>query len=77
MSNRMALVGRGHEVMSRYSALLFAVLCASSAPGGVPTVAGQVRVSENAGKWEVPRTPDGHPDLQGNWSNTTPNRPRS
>src|SRR5262245_33807002 len=21
--------------------------------------------------WTVPRTPDGHPDLQGNWSNAT------
>jgi hypothetical protein len=22
-------------------------------------------------EWEVPRTPDGHPDLQGNWTNAT------
>ena len=23
------------------------------------------------GNWTLPRTPDGHPDLQGNWSNAT------
>ena len=70
MSNRMAVVGRGHEVMLRYSALLLAVLCATAAPGVVSTAAAQVRASD-AGKWEVPRTPDGHPDLQGNWTNST------
>ena len=70
MSNRMAVVGRGHEVMSRYSALLLAVLCATAAPGVVSTVAAQAPASD-AGKWEVPRTPDGHPDLQGNWTNST------
>ena len=70
MSNRMAVVGRGHEVMSRYSALLLAVLCATSAPGVVSTAAAQAR-SSDAEEWEVPRTPDGHPDLQGNWTNMT------
>jgi hypothetical protein len=70
MSNRMGVVGRGHEVMSRYSALLLAVFCATAAPGGVSTVAAQAPASD-AGKWEVPRTPDGHPDLQGNWTNST------
>ena len=24
-----------------------------------------------SGEWVVPRTPDGHPDLQGNWTNAT------
>ena len=57
-------------MMSRYSALLLAVLCAAAAPGVVSTVAAQTRASD-AGTWEVPRTPDGHPDLQGNWSNST------
>ncbi len=70
MSNRMAMVGRGHEVMSRYSALLLAVFCATSVPGVVSTVVAQSQASD-AGKWEVPRTPDGHPDLQGNWTNST------
>ena len=70
MSNRMAVVGRGHEVMSRYSTLLLAVVCATAAPGVVSTAAGQNRASD-AEEWDVPRTPDGHPDLQGNWTNQT------
>jgi len=57
--------------MSRYSALLLAVLCATAAPGVVSTAAAQAPASD-AERWEVPRTPDGHPDLQGNWTNATP-----
>jgi hypothetical protein len=61
----------GMEVeMSNRIALLLAVLCATAAPGVVSTAAAQNRASD-AGKWEVPRTPDGHPDLQGNWTNMT------
>ncbi len=56
--------------MSNRIALLLAVLCATSAPGVVSSAAAQNRASD-AGKWEVPRTPDGHPDLQGNWTNMT------
>lgn len=56
--------------MSRYSALLLAVLCATAAPRVVSTTAAQAPASD-AGKWEVSRTSDGHPDLQGNWTNPT------
>ena len=56
--------------MSNRIALLLAVLCATAAPGVVSTVAAQNRATDN-GSWEVPRTPDGHPDLQGNWTNAT------
>ncbi len=49
--------------------LLLAVLCATAASGVVSTAAAQARAS--AAEWEVPRTPDGHPDLQGNWTNQT------
>ena len=70
MSDRIVVVGRGHEVMSRYSALLLAVLWAAAASGVVSTAAAQTGASDT-GKWEVPRTPDGHPDLQGNWTNAT------
>ena len=70
MSNRMALVGRRDEVMLLYTALLLAVLCATAVPGVVSTAAAQARASD-AKEWEVPRTPDGHPDLQGNWTNST------
>ena len=70
MSDRIAVVGRGHEVMSRCSALLFALLCATAASGVVSTAAAQARTS-GAGQWEVPRTPDGRPDFQGTWTNST------
>ncbi len=50
--------------------LLLAVLCATAAPGVVSTAAAQARTPD-ADEWEVPRTPDGHPDFQGNWSNST------
>ena len=55
MSNRMVVV-------------LLAVLGAIAALGVVSTAAAQNRASD-AGQWEVPRTPDGHPDLQGKWTN--------
>ena len=70
MSNRIAVVGRGHEVMSRCSALFFALLCAIVASGGVSAAAAQAQTS-GAGRWEVPRTSHGHPDFQGNWTNVT------
>ena len=50
--------------------ILLAVLCAVAASGVVSTAGAQAS-SSGAGKWEVPRTPDGHPDLQGNWTNAT------
>ena len=54
--------------MSNRMEVVLAVLCATAAPGVVSTAAAQNRASD-AGQWEVPRTPDGHPDLQGNWTN--------
>ena len=60
MSNRIALP----------LALLLAVFCAFAADGIVSTAMAQNR-SSDAGQWEVPRTVDGHPDLQGNWTNVT------
>ena len=60
MSNRIALP----------LALLLAVFCAFAADGIVSTATAQNR-SSDAGQWEVPRTVDGHPDLQGNWTNVT------
>ena len=46
------------------------LLLASGA--GVAPAAQQPAARTGAAKaWVVPRTPDGHPDLQGNWSNAT------
>ena len=56
--------------MMRFFALTFAVLFTAAAPGGVSTVAAQARTAE-AAAWEVPRTPDGRPDFQGSWTNST------
>ena len=56
--------------MSNRIPLLLAVLCAIAADGVVSTAAAEARASQ-AENWEVPRTPDGHPDLQGNWTNAT------
>ena len=57
MSVRMAMVDHG------CSFLIATLLCVSAAPGVVSTAAAQSRASA--------RTPDGHPDLQGNWTNQT------
>jgi len=67
MSKLLAMVDQGHEVMSRCSVLIVAFLCVTAAPGVVSTVAAQNRARD--AEWEIPRTPDGRPDLQGNWTN--------
>ena len=53
--------------MSNRMMVVLAVLCATAAP--VSTAAAQSRASD--AEWEVPRTVDGRPDFQGNWSNST------
>ncbi len=55
--------------MSNRMVVVLAVLCAIAAPGFASTAAAQNRASDT--EWEVPRTPDGRPDLQGNWTNQT------
>ena len=58
-------------MIARYSASLlafcfmgvFTVVAPSSAAAEGPTLGAQ--------QWVMPRTPDGHPDLQGNWTNQT------
>jgi hypothetical protein len=44
------------------TAILGAVLCAATA---------SANDTASASKWRAPRTADGHPDLQGNWTNAT------
>ena len=55
--------------MSDRMVVVLAVLCAIAAPGATSTAAAQNRASD--AQWQVPRTPDGRPDLQGNWTNQT------
>ena len=54
----------------RYTNLFLVVLCVTAAQGVMSTAAAQ-SPSSDAAVWEVPRTSDGHPDLQGNWTNVT------
>ena len=48
---------------TRYSTSLLALCLATAAAGALSSATAQ--------KWVVGRTPDGHPDLQGNWTNGT------
>ena len=54
----------------RYSALLVAFSVAIALLGPGSSVAAQAPAN-TSGDWVVPRTPDGRPDLQGNWSSAT------
>ena len=63
-------VGRlqgGRKMIVRCSAL-FLMLCLGIAVEGLGAPAS---AQAPAGRWVMPRTADGHPDLQGNWSNST------
>ena len=53
-----------------YRVLLLALCAATVVASPVSLSATQVPAADN-GEWVLPRTPDGHPDLQGNWTNVT------
>ncbi len=53
---------------NRFSLL---ALCAVAVVMGPASLAAAQVASNASGQWVVPRTPDGHPDLQGNWNNGT------
>ena len=46
-------------------------LCVAIAAAAFPSPAAAQAPTRDGGQWVVPRTPDGHPDLQGNWTNQT------
>jgi hypothetical protein len=54
----------------RYRASFLALCAATLVVGPVSLSAAQVLAADN-GEWVLPWTPDGHPDLQGNWTNVT------
>ena len=58
-------------MITRYSIILVAFCLMTAAEGLVASAAAQQSPASAAGSWVVPRTPDGHPDLQGNWTNLT------
>jgi hypothetical protein len=47
------------------------MLLATALAGGVSVLAQSAAPTANHGTWTVPRTPAGHPDLQGIWTNAT------
>ena len=53
-----------------YRASLLA-LCAAAVVAGPISLSAAQAASGSSEEWVVPRTPDGHPDLQGNWNNGT------
>ncbi len=54
----------------RCSAIFFVLGLGIAAEGLIAPASAQAP-SPSSGEWVVPRTADGHPDLQGNWSNAT------
>ncbi len=57
-------------MIPRRSAALMA-FCLTGATLGLGSSAAAQSSASEAGEWVMPRTPDGHPDLQGNWTNGT------
>ena len=57
-------------MIARYSSLLMVLFLITAAVGPVASAAGQ-QSQADAGDWVMPRTPDGHPDFQGTWTNVT------
>ena len=57
-------------MIARYSTILVTLCLMIAAEGLVASAAAQSRTSA-AGDQVVPRTPDGHPDFQGTWTNET------
>ncbi len=53
------------------NAASFLGLCIAVAAFGVVAPAVAQAPASTSGDWVVPRTPDGRPDLQGNWSSAT------
>ena len=56
------------EVIMRYSTSQLALCVAITSLATVSQAAAQGPAAD-AGRWVVPRTAEGHPDLQGNWTN--------
>ncbi len=58
-------------MIARYSASFLVLGLAGASVGVAPLSAAAVELTPDQQQWVMPRTSDGHPDLQGNWSNAT------
>ncbi len=58
-------------MIARYSTSVLALCLAGASVGVAPSAAAAQEPTSDGQQWVMPRTPDGRPDLQGNWSNAT------
>jgi len=58
-------------MIARYSVSFLVLGLAGVSVAVAPLSAAAVELTPDQQQWVMPRTPDGHPDLQGNWSNAT------
>ncbi len=58
-------------MIARYSASFLVLALAGVSVAVAPLSAAAVELTPDQQQWVMPRTPDGRPDLQGNWSNAT------
>ena len=58
-------------MIARYSASFLVLGLVGASVGVAPLAAADVDLTPDQQQWVMPRTSDGHPDLQGNWSNAT------
>jgi len=58
-------------MIARYSASFLVLGLAGASVGVAPLAAAAVDLTPDQQQWVMPRTSDGRPDLQGNWSNAT------
>ena len=58
-------------MIARYSASFLVLGLAGVSVAVAPSSAAAVELKPDQQQWVMPRTPDGRPDLQGNWSNAT------
>jgi hypothetical protein len=59
------------EVRNVLAVLVAVGLAAVSLAAQAPSAGNKAGTANSASTWKVPRTPDGHPDLQGVWANNS------